>query len=293
VGQIFKRRDLINKLLSLQYQRNDIEFGPGAFRLRGDIIEIALVTGIETSKIESTDDKIASITKVGKLNSRTIEYLRLFPAQFWLAPQERMDPAINNIRAELQVRLKELRQQKKLVEAQRLEQRTNYDMEMLKETGFCYGIENYSRYLEFREPNTPPFALLNYFPKDFLTIIDESHMTIPQVRAMYNTDRSRKEVLIDYGFRLPSALDNRPLKFEEFNKIINQTVFVSATPGIYEKDLAGKNNIVEQIIRPTGLLEPSVEIRPTENQVKDLAEEIKKRTAKGQRTLVVTLTKTR
>ena len=278
-GQKIKRRDLIAHLTALQYQRNDFDFEPGSFRIRGDIIEINLVTGKQVLKIEIDGDRIVSPT------------CKIFPAQFWVTPQEKIDIAIKNIKLELQNRLKELKKQGKLLEAQRLEQRTRYDMEMLKETGYCYGIENYSSHLEFRKPKEPPFALLNYYPEDFLTIIDESHMTVPQLHAMYNTDRSRKEALIEYGFRLPSALDNRPLNFEEFEKMVGQTVFVSATPGPYEIKNTEKQNIVEQLIRPTGLLEPSIEIRPTKNQVKDLTEEIKKRVAKNQRILVCTLTK--
>jgi len=274
-GQKITRKNLIAQLTALQYQRNDFDFKPGSFRIRGDIIEVNLVTGKKVLKIELDGDKIASPT------------CKIFPAQFWVTPQEKIGIAVENIKTELRGRLKEWKKHGKLLEAQRLEQRTNYDMEMLKETGYCYGIENYSSHLEFRKPGTPPFALLNYYLEDFLTIIDESHMTVPQLHAMYNTDRSRKESLIKYGFRLPSALDNRPLKFEEFEKMKGQTVFVSATPGEYEK----KNPVVEQLIRPTGLLEPSIETRPTKNQVKDLAQEIKKRAAKNQRTLVVTLTK--
>ncbi|MFH1423620.1 MAG: excinuclease ABC subunit UvrB [Candidatus Nealsonbacteria bacterium] len=295
--QKISRKELITQLTTLQYQRNDFDFKPGTFRIRGDTVEIFLVTGKETVRVEIISDKVSRMEKIVQLTNCPIDQLRLFPAQFWVAPQEKIDLAIKNIKFELQDRLKELKKNGRLLEAQRLEQRTNYDMEMLKETGYCYGIENYSSHLEFRKPGTPPFALLNYYPKDFLTIIDESHMTVPQLHAMYNTDRSRKENLIEYGFRLPSALDNRPLKFEEFEKMVGQTVFVSATPGSYEiqntlRQAQGKPKyIVEQLLRPTGLLEPSIEIRPTKNQVKDLTEEIKKRVAKNQRILVCTLTK--
>ena len=278
-GQKISRRDLISHLTSLQYQRNDIDFKPGTFRVRGEVIEIYLVTGEKVIKVEFSGDKIIS------------PECRIYPAHFWVAPQEKLSLALENIKLELQDQLKKLKKQNKLLEIQRLEQRANYDLELLKETGFCHGIENYSRHLEFRKPGDPPFVLLNYFPQDFLTIIDESHMTVPQLHAMYNTDRSRKEVLIEYGFRLPSAIDNRPLSFEEFEKSIHQTVFVSATPRPYEKQKAGKKYIVEQLIRPTGLLEPSIEIRPTKNQVKDLIKEIKERIVKNQRILVVTLTK--
>ena len=275
-GQIIKRRDLIARLTALQYQRNDIDQKPGTFRVRGDLIEVNLVTGEKILKIELTGDKIISPPAC-----------KIYPAHFWVAPQEKLAVAIGNIKQELQNQSEKLKKQNKLPEAQRLVQRTNYDLEMLEETGYCHGIENYSRHLEFRKPNDPPFALLDYFPSGFLTIIDESHMTLPQLHAMYNTDRSRKEVLIEYGFRLPSALDNRPLTFEEFEKNTGESIYVSATPGEYEK----KNPIVEQLIRPTGLLEPSIEIRRTRNQIKDLIKEVKIRAAKKQRVLVSTLTK--
>ena len=278
-GQKIKRRDLISDLIALQYQRNDIDFKPGTFRVRGDVIEVNLVTGKKVLKLELSSDKIVSPS------------CRIFPAHFWVTPQEKLGIAMENIKLELQDQLVKLKKQKKLLEAQRLTQRTKYDLEMLKETGFCHGVENYSRHLEFRKPKEPPFVLLDYFPKDFLTIIDESHMTVPQLHAMYNTDKSRKESLIEYGFRLPSALDNRPLSFEEFEKNINQTIFVSATPGPYEKEKTSKKHVVEQLIRPTGLLEPSIEIRPSKNQVKDLIKEIKQCISNNQRALVVTLTK--
>jgi len=277
-GQKIKRRDLIARLTSLQYQRNDIDFRPGTFRVRGDIIEVYLVTGKSIITIELSGDKIVK------------PECRIFPAHFWVTPQDKLEIALENIKLELQEQLKILKGEKKLTEAQKLEKKTNYDLELMKETGFCHGIENYSRHLEFRKLKEPPFVLLNYFPKDFLTIIDESHMTLPQLHAMYNTDKSRKEVLIEYGFRLPSALDNRPLNFKEFEERVNQTIYASATPGPYEKQKA-REHIVEQVIRPTGLLEPSIEIKPTKNQVKDLIEEIKKRIKKNQRSLVITLTK--
>lgn len=294
-GQKIKRRDLLLALTNLQYQRNDTDFKPGAFRVRGDIIELALVTGQKILRIELINDQIREIavagTSLGSNFSAVNSEFWLYPAHFWVTPQEKLGVAIENIRLELQDRSKSLKKQHKLLEAQRLEQRTNYDIEMLRETGFCHGVENYSRYLEFRKPGEPPFVLLDYFPQGFLTIIDESHQTVPQLHAMYNTDRSRKESLIDYGFRLPSAVDNRPLKFEEFEKKVGQTIFVSATPGIYEKEKTKKDDIVEQLIRPTGLLEPKIEIKPTRNQVKDLVMEVKKVVQKNQRTLVVTLTK--
>ena len=297
-NQKVKRKDFISHLTSLQYQRNDIDFKPGTFRVRGDVVEIFAVTGREIIKIEFNSDKIEKITKQKSegLDSE-IRNLRLFPAHFWVTPQEKLGIAIENIKLELEERLKELKnptvrtQQKKLLEAQRLEQKTNYDLEMLRETGYCHGVENYSRHLEFREPGQAPYALVNYFPKDFLIFIDESHITLSQLHAMANQDRARKETLIEYGFRLPSAIDNRPLTFKEFEERVNQAIYVSATPAEEEKKKAGKKYIIEQLIRPTGLLEPSIEIRTTKNQVRDLIKEIKKRVAKKQRTLVLTLTK--
>jgi len=300
-GQRIKRRDFLSHLTSLQYQRNDIDFKPGIFRVRGNIIEIFTVTGREIIRIEFNGDEIEEITRretngenFENLNLKSkILNLKLFPAHFWVTPKEKLKIAIENIKLELQERLKGLKKQKKLLEAQRLEQRTNYDLEMLRETGYCHGIENYSRHLEFRKPGEAPYALVNYFPSGFLIFIDESHMTLPQLHAMATQDRARKETLIEYGFRLPSAIDNRPLTFEEFEKRINlahpsfskknlggRVVYVSATPAGEERKKAGKKYIVEQLTRPTGLLEPSIEVRPTKNQVKDLIKEIKKRTPK-------------
>jgi len=318
-GQKIKRRDFLSHLTSLGYQRNDYDFKPSTFRVRGNIIDIFSVTGKEISRVEFFGDKIDKIS-VAKdfLNPKfTIckRQFKIFPAHFWVTPEEKLNIAIENIKLELEERLKKLKGEKKLLEAQRLEQRTNYDLEMLREVGFCHGIENYSRYLEFRKPGQAPFILLDYFPKDFLIIIDESHMTLPQLHAMANQDRARKKTLIEHGFRLPSAIDNRPLTFEEFEERISQVIYVSATPADEERKKtlrqaqgeedksssspfataregkAGKKYIIEQLIRPTGLLEPSIEIRPTKNQVKDLIEEIKGRIKKKQRTLVLTLTK--
>jgi len=293
--QKIKRKQFLSHLTNLQYFRNDIDFKPGTFRVRGDTVEVFLVTGKEILRVEFLGDKIDRISVAkGSLNPQFKTYnqkLALFPAHFWVTPQEKLDIAIENIKLELQERIKELKKEKKILEAQRLEQRTNYDLEMLVETGFCHGIENYSRHLEFRKPGQPPFTLIDYYPKDFLIFIDESHQTIPQLRAMYNQDKARKETLIEYGFRLPSALDNRPLKFEEFQEKINEVIYVSATPSEWEKRKSGKEYIIELLVRPTGLLEPSIEIRPTKNQVKDLIREIKTRVKKGQRTLVLTLTK--
>lgn len=281
-GQKINRKNLISHLISLQYQRNDIDFGPGTFRVRGDIIEIYLVTGPKI-RIDVSD----KLLMYGDRHESTI---KIFPAHFWITPQEKTDIALENIRSELTEQLKVLKKQNKLLEAQRLKKRTNYDLEMLKETGHCHGIENYSRHLEFRKPGQPPYTLIDYFPEDFLVFIDESHITLPQLKAMSIQDRARKETLIEYGFRLPSAIDNRPLKFGEFEKKINQVIYVSATPAQEEKEKS-RGHIVEQLIRPTGLLEPSVEIRSTKNQVKDLISEIQKRVQKKQKVLVLTLTK--
>jgi excinuclease ABC subunit B len=298
VGQEMKRREFLLLLSSLQYQRNDIEFTPTAYRVRGDIIEIYLVTGEKILRVELFDDKIKKISllspDLSSKNSQQITSYQLFPATFWVAPQEKLKLAITNIKQELEQQLKKLKKQGKNLEAERLEQRTNYDLEMLQETGFCHGIENYSSQLEFRKSGQAPFSLVDYFnyfnPEGSLMFIDESHISVSQIRAMSVQDRIRKETLIDFGFRLPSAVDNRPLTFREFEQRQNQTIYVSATPAEYETNKS-KNNIIEQIIRPTGLLEPSIEIKKTENQIKDLVIEIKKETEKGHRILVLTLTK--
>ena len=298
--QKIKRKDFIFHLTNLQYQRNDIEFKPGSFRARGDIIDIYIVTGEKIIRVEFSGDRISSLREVPSrrddetIQSKNITNYKLFPATFWVAPQNKINIAIENIKLELQDRLKELKKNNKLLEAERLEQRTNYDLELLKETGSCHGIENYSRHLEFRKQGSAPFSLVDYFnyfsPKGSLIFIDESHISVSQIRAMSAQDRIRKKTLIDFGFRLPSAIDNRPLTFSEFEKRQKQTIYVSATPADFEKNKSDKN-IVEQLIRPTGLLEPSIEIKKTENQIKDLVEEIKKETANGHRVLVVTLTK--
>jgi excinuclease ABC subunit B len=294
-GKKIKRKDFLAHLTSLGYQRNDYEFSPSTFRVRGNAIDIFLVTGKEILRVEFFGDEIERISIAKDPLTSNFELLTsnflIYPAHFWVTPQERLKIALENIRLELQERVKELKKQNKLVEAQRLEQRTKYDLEMIEETGYCHGIENYSRHLEFRKPGEPPWTLLDYFQEDPLVFIDESHLTIPQLRAMANQDRSRKETLIEYGFRLPSCIDNRPLTFEEFNRKVKKIIYVSATPDEYERKKAGKKFIVEQLIRPTGLLEPSIEVRPTKNQVKDLIQEIKKRVEKKQRTLVLTLTK--
>jgi len=302
-GQEIKRRKLISHLISLQYQRNDIDFKAGTFRVRGGVIEIFTVTGREIIRIEFEGDKIeklliAKASLSPKYQLLTTNY-KLFPAHFWITPEEKLNIALGNIRLELQEQLKNLRKQNNLLEAQRLERKTNYDLELLEETGFCSGIENYSRHLEFRKKGAPAFVLIDYFPKDFLIFIDESHQTIPQLHAMSVQDRVRKETLIEHGFRLPSAIDNRPLAFKEFEKKIHQVIYVSATPSKEEKEKTlqqtqgekAKGYIVEQLIRPTGLLEPSIEIRPTKNQIKDLISEIKRVINNKQRVLVLTLTK--
>lgn len=294
-GQKIKRKDFLRSLVSLQYQRNDTDLKPGTFRVRGDIVEISLVTGQGLLKVELSGDEIEEVSISQDLLIPRYQKIknkyRLFPAHFWVTPQEKIGIAIENIKLELQDQIKKLKKEKKLLEAQRLEQRTHYDLEMLQETGFCHGIENYSRHLEFRKPGDPPFTLSDYFPRDLLLFIDESHQTLSQLHAMANQDRARKKTLIEYGFRLPSAIDNRPLTFEEFEKKINQVVYVSATPSEEERKKAGKKYTVEQLIRPTGLLEPSIEIRPTKNQVKDLISEIKKKVHLKERILVLTLTK--
>lgn len=297
INQKLSRRDFILRLINLQYKRNDIEQKPGNFRVRGNIVEIYLVTGDKVLRVEFSDDRITKIsTSLGfaKPYNLTFKNYKIFPAAFWMAPQDKTKIAIENIKLELEERLKVLKKQKKPLEAERLEQRTSYDLEMLEEVGFCHGIENYSRHLEFRKEGQAPFSLVDYFnyfnPQGFLIFIDESHITLPQVRAMAVQDRVRKETLIDFGFRLPSAIDNRPLKFSEFEKREKQVIYVSATPSEYEKGESGKN-IIEQLVRPTGLLEPKIEIKKTENQIKDLINEIKKEVAERQRVLVVTLTK--
>jgi excinuclease ABC subunit B len=296
--QGIKRKDFLLLLNSLQYQRNDTDFKPGMFRVRGDVVDVYLVTGEKIIRVEFNQDKIENILEtlpgLGQKYKSVGNSVKLFPAHFWVTPQDKVNIAINNIKLELQQRLKTLKSQNKLLEAERLEQKTNYDLEMLKETGWCNGIENYSSHMEFRKPGRAPFSLVDYFeyfnPDGFLMFIDESHISLPQVRAMSVQDRIRKETLIDFGFRLPSAVDNRPLTFAEFEKRQKETIYVSATPSIFEKQKAD-TNIVEQIIRPTGLLEPEIEIKKTENQINDLMEEIKKQITKKQRTLVVTITK--
>jgi len=293
VGMERPRQEILRKLVEIQYQRNDINFVRGTFRVRGDVIEIFPVSTNEHAiRVELFGDEIDRITEIDVLTGEIIgarDHVAIFPASHFVTKEETMRIALKNIERELEDRLAELRAQGKLLEAQRLEQRTRYDIEMMQEVGFCSGIENYSGPLTFRERGATPYTLFDYFPEDFLVVIDESHVTIPQIRAMYNGDRARKEVLVEHGFRLPSALDNRPLRFEEFEQKINQVIYVSATPGPYELEHCPE--VVEQIIRPTGLLDPVVEVRPTKGQIDDLIGEIRDRIAKDERVLVTTLTK--
>ena len=288
------RNNIMKKLINMQYSRNELDFKRGTFRAKGDIVEIYPSDQNESAiRVEFWDDEIEKISEINPLTGKVIatrNHVMIFPNSHYVTTSDKMERAIKTIEEELENRVKYFKDNGKLIEAQRIEERTNFDIEMMKETGFCQGIENYSRHISVREAGSPPFTLFDYFPKDFLLLIDESHATIPQVRAMYNGDRARKESLVNYGFRLPSAFDNRPLKFEEFEKRINQVVFVSATPADYEKEHS-KNNVVEQIIRPTGLLDPKIEVKPVTNQVDDLIEQIRERMAKKERVLVTTLTK--
>ena len=292
VGAVRKRNKVLRHLVDIHYQRNDYDLRPGTFRVRGDTLEVRPAYNDLAYRIEFFGDEIDRITEVdaltGELRQRLTE-LTIHPAKHFITPQDKLAAAMRDIEAELETRLAELRAEDKLLEAQRLEQRTRYDLEMLREVGYCSGIENYSRPLSQRPPGSTPWTLLDYFPDDFLMIVDESHMSLPQLRGMYNGDRARKTVLVDFGFRLPSALDNRPLTFEEWETHIHQVIYTSATPGPYEKEHA--EQIVEQLIRPTGLLDPEVIVRPTEGQIDDLLHEINLRIEKGQRTLVTTLTK--
>ena len=292
-GMEKERDEVLKRLVELQYNRNELEFERGTFRVRGDVVEIFPVANSESAiRVEFFGDEIDRISEIDVVTGNVIgtrEHVVIFPASHYVTSSDKMQIALANIEKELEERLAELKRDDKLLEAQRLEQRTRYDIEMLSEMGFCTGIENYSRHLELREPGSPPGTLLDFFPKDFLIIADESHVSVPQIRGMYEGDRSRKTTLVEYGFRLPSALDNRPLKFDEFESKINQMLFVSATPSKYEAEHSEQT--VEQVIRPTGLLDPEITVKPIQGQIDDLISEINKTVEKGNKVLVTTLTK--
>jgi excinuclease ABC subunit B len=291
-GERHRRDTLLRHLVSIYYNRNDYELKRGAFRVRGDTLEVSPAYGETAYRIGFWGDEIERITEIDTLTGEVLQELdevRIFPAKHFITPDEKREQALIDIEAELAEQLSELRGQGKLLEAQRLEQRTRYDLEMIREIGYCSGIENYSRHLQQRPPGSPPWTLMDYFPADYLLVVDESHMTIPQVRGMYHGDRSRKGVLVEYGFRLPSALDNRPLSFEEFEARLNQVVYTSATPGPYE--LERSEQVVQQIIRPTGVVDPQVIVKPVQGQVDDLVGQINERVGRGERVLVTTLTK--
>ncbi|MDP4009061.1 MAG: excinuclease ABC subunit UvrB [bacterium] len=290
VGQSIGRRDVLARLTALQYQRNDLEQTPGTFRVRGDTVEVALVTGNTGVRIEFEQDTISAITISEGKGQALVAHFSFHPAKFWVTPQQRLLLAIQSIREELAEHVHTLKSNGKHPEAERLEKRTLYDLEMIEESGYCHGIENYSRHMEFRKPKDPPFTLLDHFPEDRLVFLDESHMTLPQLRAMSVQDKARKQMLIEHGFRLPSAIDNRPLMQKEFERLAPRLIFVSATPGVEEREKS-KGRIAEQLIRPTGLLEPTIEIRSTERQLEDLVSEVKKEKERGNRSLVITLTK--
>ncbi len=292
VGQRIDRDELIRALVNIQYQRNDVDFTRGNFRVKGDTIEVIAIYDQEATRIEFFGDEIEKIYRINPLTGEILmdrQSVAIYPASYYVAPAEQMGRAIEAIEEELEARYRELEKQGKLLEAQRIKMRTTFDLEMIKELGFCSGIENYSRHIDGREQGEPPACLLDYFPEDFLTVIDESHVTIPQIRAMHNGDQSRKRTLVEYGFRLPSALDNRPLRFDEFLARTGQTVYLSATPAEYELGLS--DGVVEQIIRPTGLVDPKIVVKPSRGQIDDLMEEIKIRTERNERVLVTTLTK--
>ena len=292
VGQRIDRDELIRGLVAIQYQRNDVEFVRGNFRVKGDTVEVIAVYDEEATRIEFFGDEVEKIYRIHPLTGEILmerESVAIYPASYYVAPVERMAKAIEDIENELENRYREFERQQKLLEAQRIKMRTTFDLEMIRELGFCSGIENYSRHIDGRNEGEPPACLLDYFPDDFLTVIDESHVTIPQIRAMYNGDSSRKRTLVEHGFRLPSALDNRPLRFEEFLERTGQTVYLSATPADYELELG--DGAVEQIIRPTGLVDPEVKVKPAKGQIDDLLEEIKVRCERDERILVTTLTK--
>ena len=293
-GMEISRDKIMKKLINMQYSRNEIDFKRGTFRAKGDILEIYPSDKSESAiRAEFWGDEIEKISEINPVTGKSIrtrQHVMIFPNSHYVTSKDKMERALKTIEEEMNERVEYFKSQNKLIEAQRIQERTNFDMEMMKETGFCQGIENYSRHISGREPGSAPYTLFDYFPKDFLLLIDESHATIPQVRAMYNGDRARKDSLVKYGFRLPSAYDNRPLTFNEFEDRINQVVFVSATPGDYEQEHS-KENVVEQIIRPTGLLDPKIEVKPVTNQVDDLIEQIRIRVERKERVLVTTLTK--
>lgn len=293
-GMQKNRDEVLKKLINMQYTRNELDFKRGTFRAKGDIVEIyPSDRGESAIRVEFWGDEIEKISEINPLTGKTIgirNHVMIFPNSHYATTKEKMEKAVKTIEAELKERVEYFKSKGKLIEAQRIEERTNFDLEMMIETGFCQGIENYSRHISGRPAGSPPYTLFDYLPDDFLLLIDESHATIPQVRAMYNGDRARKESLVNYGFRLPSAFDNRPLKFEEFEERINQVIFVSATPADYEKEHS-KDNVVEQIIRPTGLLDPKIEVKPVSNQIDDLISQIHLTVEKGERVLVTTLTK--
>jgi excinuclease ABC subunit B len=292
VGQRIDRDELIRALVNIQYQRNDVDFTRGNFRVKGDTVEVIAIYDEEATRIEFFGDEIEKIYRINPLTGEILmdrQSVAIYPASYYVAPAEQMGRAIEAIEEELEGRYRELEKQSKLLEAQRIKMRTTFDLEMIRELGFCSGIENYSRHIDGREAGEPPACLLDYFPEDFLTVIDESHVTIPQIRAMHNGDQSRKRTLVEYGFRLPSALDNRPLRFDEFLQRTGQTVYLSATPAEYELNLS--DGVVEQIIRPTGLVDPQIVVKPSKGQIDDLMEEIKLRSERNERVLVTTLTK--
>ena len=293
-GMEISRDKIMKKLINMQYSRNEIDFKRGTFRAKGDILEIYPSDKSESAiRAEFWGDEIEKISEINPVTGKSIgtrQHVMIFPNSHYVTSKDKMERALKTIEEEMNERVAYFKSQNKLIEAQRIQERTNFDMEMMKETGFCQGIENYSRHISGREPGSAPYTLFDYFPDDFLLLIDESHATIPQVRAMYNGDRARKDSLVKYGFRLPSAYDNRPLTFNEFEDRINQVVFVSATPGDYEQEHS-KENVVEQIIRPTGLLDPKIEVKPVTNQVDDLIEQIRIRVERKERILVTTLTK--
>ena len=291
-GEQHRRDGLLRHLVSIYYERNDFDLKRGAFRVRGDTLEISPAYGETAYRVGFWGDEVERITEIDPLTGEVLadlDEVQIFPAKHFITPEEQREQALADIEAELEARLAELKAAEKLVEAQRLEQRTRYDIEMIREIGYCPGIENYSRHLQQRPPGSPPWTLLDYFPADYLFVVDESHMTIPQVRGMYRGDRSRKEVLVEYGFRLPSALDNRPLDFKEFEARVNQVVYTSATPGPYA--LERSQQVVQQIIRPTGVVDPQIVVKPVKGQVDDLVGQINERVALGERVLVTTLTK--